>query len=189
MSLHNNNVLSLAPIQVGNVTPCMHRADNMICFSRPACAVLCTCAHPQFGIYNTILVHLNLMLSLQYITTLYNTYATGTAKLISHYTIPHSSHYNYSTERCDVVCLKTAKIFLRDKGVHGNTSLAVFLINVTITVPQLLDPQSTLWVGTAGGSLGVFTITRKDEQGLRLERTGEYPCMKWNHGIVTLLCR
>ena len=43
------------------------------------------------------------------------------------------------------------------------------IVSVTATGPQL-----TLWVSTAGGSLGVFTITRDDEQGLILQKTGNY---------------
>ena len=39
-------------------------------------------------------------------------------------------------------------------------------------------PQLTLWVGTAGGSLGVFTVTRnKDGEPLQLVKTGKHMYM------------
>ena len=48
--------------------------------------------------------------------------------------------------------------------------MAVFLMSVSLYVSDL---QSSLWVGTAGGTLVVFTVTRNDKHQLLLKRTGE----------------
>ena len=37
--------------------------------------------------------------------------------------------------------------------------------------------QLKCWVGTAGGSLGVFTVTRSVGEPLQLEKTGNFVCM------------
>ena len=40
--------------------------------------------------------------------------------------------------------------------------------------------QLKCWVGTAGGSLGVFTVTRRSVgEPLQLEKTGNFVCMYW----------
>ena len=53
----------------------------------------------------------------------------------------------------------------------------------------IVGPHPTLWVGTAGGTLGVFTISRDDGQELVLEGTGEYPHMKLMVFIIIFMCR
>ena len=47
-----------------------------------------------------------------------------------------------------------------------------------------------MWVGTAGGTLGVFTINRDDKKGLMLKETGEwYLGMELNVQVTLILCR
>ena len=50
------------------------------------------------------------------------------------------------------------------------------------------NPRLTLWVGTAGGSLGVFTVTRRSAgEPLQLEETGTNELMKYHHCFKNVL--
>ena len=51
---------------------------------------------------------------------------------------------------------------------------------VTIALCCIHVAQLKCWVGTAGGSLGVFTVTRRNVgEPLQLEKTGNFVCMYW----------